>query len=111
VGYCNLWGGGKGVQILQAASSNGWISEGNMVLTVAIEEACLHPDYPEISTKYIKPTGPGPTPILKKLTDIHGRRLDLMLEHGNEYQVLSLTSPGPQGEPDVAKVEMLYELP
>jgi len=78
-----------------------------MVLTVALEEAVLHPDYPEISTKYIPGDGPGLTPIAKKLIDIHGDRLDIMKRTGNEYQVLSLTSPGPQGEPDVAKAEEL----
>lgn len=74
-----------------------------MVLTVALEEACLNPDYPEISTKYIKPEV-GQQSILAKLIDIHGNRLKEMDRYGNEYQVLSLTSPGPQGEPDVAKV-------
>jgi 2,3-dihydroxybenzoate decarboxylase len=74
-----------------------------MVLTVALEEACLNPDYPEISTKYIKPEV-GQQSILAKLIDIHGNRLKEMDQYGNEYQVLSLTSPGPQGEPDVAKV-------
>jgi len=78
-----------------------------MIQTVAIEEAVLHPDYTELSTKFI-PTDRvrpgGRPPIVEALCDIHGNRLDLMTEYGNEFQVLSLTSPGPQGETDVAKV-------
>ena len=71
-----------------------------MIPTVAIEEAVLHPDYTELSTKF---TG-GHSPIVDKLLDIHGDRLKTMDATGNEFQVLSLTSPGPQGETDVAKV-------
>jgi hypothetical protein len=71
-----------------------------MIQTIAIEEACLHPGYTELSTRYTK----GHSPIVDALCDIHGKRLDLMNEYGNEYQVLSLTSPGPQGETDIEKV-------
>jgi 2,3-dihydroxybenzoate decarboxylase len=41
----------------------------------------------------------------KRLLDIHGDRLKNMDEHGVEYMILSLTSPGAQGEanPDKAK--------
>jgi 2,3-dihydroxybenzoate decarboxylase len=78
-----------------------------MVLTVALEEAVLHPDYPELSTKYTGADGDWKNPIVGKLNDIHGDRLKQMDQYGNEYQVLSLTSPGPQGEPDVAKVYLL----
>jgi 2,3-dihydroxybenzoate decarboxylase len=74
-----------------------------MIQTVAIEEAVLHPDYTELSTKF---TG-GHSPIVDKLCDIHGNRLDTMTKTGNEFQVLSLTSPGPQGETDIAKVLVL----
>jgi 2,3-dihydroxybenzoate decarboxylase len=74
--------------------------EDKMIQTIAIEEACIHPDYTELSTRYTN----GHSPIVDKLLDIHGNRLDLMKEHGNEYQVLSLTSPGPQGETNVEKV-------
>jgi 2,3-dihydroxybenzoate decarboxylase len=40
-----------------------------------------------------------------RLLDIHGERLKSMDEHGVEYMLLSLTSPGAQGEanPDKAK--------
>jgi len=71
-----------------------------MIQTIAIEEACLHPGYTELSTRYTN----GRSPIVDALCDIHGKRLDTMNKTGNEYQVLSLTSPGPQGETDVAKV-------
>jgi hypothetical protein len=71
-----------------------------MIQTIAIEEVCIHPDYTDLSTRYIH----GHSLIVDKLLDIHGNRLDLMNKHGNEFQVLSLTSPGPQGEADVQKV-------
>jgi 2,3-dihydroxybenzoate decarboxylase len=71
-----------------------------MIETVAIEEAVLHPDFTELSTRY---TG-GHTPIVDALCDIHGKRLTTMTKEGNEFQVLSLTSPGPQGETDYKKV-------
>jgi len=73
-----------------------------MVLTVAIEEAVLHPGYTELSTRYTK----GFSPIVDALCDIHGNRLKLMDLHGNEFQVLSLTSPGPQIETDYVKVRL-----
>ena len=76
-----------------------------MVLTVGIEEACLHPDYiDEISTKY---TGGKRTAIHDKLCDTQNERIAMMDKHGNEFQVLSLTSPGPQGEPDPKKAERM----
>jgi len=78
-----------------------------MIQTIAIEEAVLHPEYTELSTRYIpkdKVRPGGRPPIVDALCDIHGNRLDLMTEHGNEYQVLSLTSPGPQGEKNIEKV-------
>jgi 2,3-dihydroxybenzoate decarboxylase len=71
-----------------------------MIQTVAIEEACIHPDYTELSTRYTNKH----TPIIDALCDIHNDRLKKMTENGNEYQVLSLTSPGPQGETDITKV-------
>ena len=71
-----------------------------MIKTIAIEEAVLHPGYTELSTRYTN----GHSPIVDALCDIHGNRLDLMNKYGNEFQVLSLTSPGPQGETDPDKV-------
>lgn len=41
----------------------------------------------------------------KKLLDIHGERLNSMDEHGVEYMLLSLTSPGAQGEADPGKAK------
>ena len=73
-----------------------------MVLTVGIEEACLHPDYvDELCTKY---TGGKRGPLHELLCDIQKTRIAEMDKHGNEFQVLSLTTPGPQGEPDKGKV-------
>lgn len=41
----------------------------------------------------------------KRLLDIHDERLKSMDEHGVEYMLLSLTSPGAQGEPDPEKAK------
>jgi len=41
----------------------------------------------------------------QRLLDIHGQRLQSMDEHGVEYMLLSLTSPGAQGEPDPEKAK------
>jgi 2,3-dihydroxybenzoate decarboxylase len=81
-----------------------------MIQTVAIEEAVLHPGHTDLSTRYIpadRIRPGGRPPVVDALIDIHGNRLDLMNEYGNEFQVLSLTSPGPQGETDVKKAEEL----
>ncbi|KAK0629406.1 hypothetical protein B0T17DRAFT_634135 [Bombardia bombarda] len=78
--------------------------------TVAIEEAVLNPDgiswMAESATLYNP--GQDPTKLAnhghtKSLVDIHSSRLAQMDEHGVEYMLLSLTSPGAQGEPDPAK--------
>jgi hypothetical protein len=37
--------------------------------------------------------------LAENLVDIHEQRLELMDKYGVEMQVLSLTSPGPQGTP------------
>ena len=44
------------------------------------------------------PAGKGST-LGANLVDIHKQRLELMDKYGVEMQVLSLTSPGPQGTP------------
>jgi 2,3-dihydroxybenzoate decarboxylase len=41
----------------------------------------------------------------KRLLDIHDERLKAMDEHGVEYMLLSLTSPGAQGEADPEKAK------
>jgi len=75
-----------------------------MIKTVAIEEAVLHPGHTELSTRYTN----GHSPIVDALCDIHGNRLDLMDKYDNEFQVLSLTSPGPQAETDPDKVSTVF---
>lgn len=74
-----------------------------MIETIAIE-ACLHPEYTELSTRYTN----GYSPIVDALCDIDCKRLDAMTKTGNEYQALNLTSPGPQGEIDVQEVLPSY---
>lgn len=45
----------------------------------------------------------------KRLLDIHDERLKNMDEHGVEYMLLSLTSPGAQGEPDPQKAKKMAQ--
>ena len=42
----------------------------------------------------------------EQMLDIHGERLELMTKYNVELFVLSLASPGPQGEPDKEKAEV-----
>lgn len=46
----------------------------------------------------------------KRLLDIHGERLKSMDEHGVEYMLLSLTSPGAQGEADAEKAKEVAQV-
>ncbi|KAL2152805.1 hypothetical protein VTH82DRAFT_3960 [Thermothelomyces myriococcoides] len=88
--------------------------------TIAIEEAVLNP----AGLSWIADSAPlfdpgqgrpasSPTPesyvqrLNRQLVDIHGERLAQMDSHGVEYMLLSLTSPGAQGEPDPAKARVL----
>jgi 2,3-dihydroxybenzoate decarboxylase len=78
--------------------------------TVAIEEAVLNPEgiafhaqsaiffSPASTQEDIREHG-----LTKALLDIHTDRLARMDATGVEYMLLSLTSAGPQGEPDPAK--------
>lgn len=66
--------------------------------TIAIEEACLPlevlADWERIrGRQYSSEWRP-------RLTDIHGHRLEEMDRFGIEMQVISLTVPGPQGDPN-----------
>jgi 2,3-dihydroxybenzoate decarboxylase len=45
--------------------------------------------------------------LTERLLDIHNERLTQMDAHGVEYMLLSLASPGAQGEPDPAKARTL----
>jgi 2,3-dihydroxybenzoate decarboxylase len=81
--------------------------------TIAIEEAVLDPQGIARQAKdaalYAPAYGPGQSvaseahPLTAALLDIHGTRLAQMDEHGVEYMLLSLTSPGPQGVSDGAE--------
>jgi 2,3-dihydroxybenzoate decarboxylase len=46
----------------------------------------------------------------KRLLDIHDERLKKMDEHGVEYMLLSLTSPGAQGEADPEKAKTMAQV-
>jgi 2,3-dihydroxybenzoate decarboxylase len=78
--------------------------------TIAIEEAIIDPagvpslaQWQRILSPSSNPTGPNIHE--ERLLDIHDERLKQMDEEGVEYMLLSLTSPGCQGEPDPAKAE------
>ncbi|SPQ23493.1 f67a29e2-61a3-4e90-bba2-4369fda99824 [Thermothielavioides terrestris] len=83
--------------------------------TIAIEEAVLNP----AGLSWIGESAPLFNPgqasskdapkhgLNQQLLDIHNERLAQMDAHGVEYMLLSLTSPGAQGEPDPAKARAL----
>lgn len=79
--------------------------------TIAIEEAIIDPAGIAGLGAWATLLRPGQDPKVtltaheKRLLDIHGDRLKSMDEHGVEYMLLSLTSPGVQSEPDPAKAE------
>ena len=79
--------------------------------TIAIEEAIIDPagvaEHSFAQFQSLMAPGSDPTTGLsaheRRLLDIHGERLQNMDEHGVEYMLLSLTSPGAQGESDPEK--------
>lgn len=93
--------------------------------TIAIEEAVLNPaglswiaesaalfNPSQATTTTTTTTSPTSTPqpsqkLNQLLLDIHNERLNQMDAHGVEYMLLSLTSPGAQGEADPAKARTL----
>ena len=44
----------------------------------------------------------------EQMMDIHGERLEIMTNHNVELFVLSLASPGPQGQRDKGKAEVRH---
>ncbi|KAL8380743.1 hypothetical protein RB595_005158 [Gaeumannomyces hyphopodioides] len=72
--------------------------------TIALEEAVLEPGGLPRIARDAALFAPGADmakhPLTAKLQDIHGERLRQMDAEGVEYMLLSLTSPGPQGEAD-----------
>lgn len=82
--------------------------------TIAIEEAVLNPagaSWLADSAIPFRPDKDGSSPdhivLAQMLGDIHHERLAQMDAHGVEYMLLSLTSPGAQGEPDPSKARAL----
>lgn len=82
--------------------------------TIAIEEAVLPPSglswlapSATIFNPSASPSTFPTTPLTLALLDIHAARLAHMDAHGVEYMLLSVTSPGAQGEPDPAKAAAL----
>ncbi|KXX82711.1 2,3-dihydroxybenzoate decarboxylase [Madurella mycetomatis] len=88
--------------------------------TIAIEEAVLNPaglswiaesatlfNPGQASSKPAQNEQPAHSQLTKALIDIHHDRLAQMDTHGVEYMLLSLTSPGAQGEPDPEKARAL----
>ncbi|KAK4235248.1 hypothetical protein C8A03DRAFT_17992 [Achaetomium macrosporum] len=80
--------------------------------TIAIEEAVLNPaglSWIAESAPLFSPGGSeaAKSSLNQALLDIHHERLAQMDTHGVEYMLLSLTSPGAQGEADAAKARDL----
>lgn len=83
--------------------------------TIAIEEAIIDPAGIEAHSfaqfqSLMQPgsdAASGLSAHERRLLDIHGDRLKSMDEHGVEYMLLSLTSPGAQGESDPKKAKMV----
>jgi 2,3-dihydroxybenzoate decarboxylase len=87
--------------------------------TIAIEEAVLDPAglswiaksaalfNPGQVTSSSSAADPAKHGLNQLLLDIHHERLTQMDAHGVEYMLLSLTSPGAQGEADTAKARVL----
>jgi 2,3-dihydroxybenzoate decarboxylase len=72
--------------------------------TIAVEEAVINPESAEFFGRMIKYLDPGSNQDAalemhkSRLSDIHNERLRAMDSEGVEYMLLSLTSPGCQGE-------------
>jgi 2,3-dihydroxybenzoate decarboxylase len=81
--------------------------------TIAVEEAVIDPESAEFFGRMIKYLEPGKNQDAalemhkKRLSDIHNERLRAMDSEGVEYMLLSLTSPGCQGEHHAETAEKL----
>jgi 2,3-dihydroxybenzoate decarboxylase len=87
--------------------------------TIAIEEAIIDPAGVASLSRWQSLLSPASstsseavtlTAHEKCLLDIHGERLKSMDEHGVEYMLLSLTSPGVQDEADPVKAEKMAKV-
>lgn len=81
---------------------------------IAIEEAVINPaglSWLAESASLFRPgkdsSSTEHSALTQALLDIHHERLTQMDSHGIEYMLLSVTSPGAQGEPDPAKARAL----
>jgi len=81
--------------------------------TIAVEEAIIDPGGIATLAQFqglLSPANPGSASLSaheRRLLDIHDQRLKSMDDEGVEYMLLSLTSPGVQGEADPAKAEKM----
>lgn len=79
--------------------------------TIAVEEAVIPPFQHHTLAQWQPILAPGSDVDAgvkahgARLSDIHGHRLQAMDAEGVEYMLLSLTSPGAQGEHDQATAE------
>jgi 2,3-dihydroxybenzoate decarboxylase len=86
--------------------------------TIAVEEAIIDPAGVEAHSfaqfqSLMQPgsnAASGLSAHERRLLDIHGERLKSMDEHGVEYMLLSLTSPGAQGEADPEKAKSMAKV-
>jgi 2,3-dihydroxybenzoate decarboxylase len=86
--------------------------------TIAVEEAIIDQAGVEAHTfaQFQSLMRPGSDETIglsvheKRLLDIHDERLKKMDEHGVEYMLLSLTSPGAQGEADPDKAKKMAQV-
>lgn len=87
---------------LQGAASKAAPSNGGKVRTIPMEEACL----PEEVLPHWLDAGGYYTPEWKAgLIDFSDKKLEQMDRNGIETMIVSLTVPGPQGQPDRAEAE------
>lgn len=77
-------------------------SQSTQIRTIPFEEACLPA---EVLPQWLESGGLYGPEWTAKLTDFGSRRIEAMDRHGIEMMVLSLTTPGPQGQRDRAKAE------
>ncbi|KAG4443636.1 hypothetical protein IFR05_000913 [Cadophora sp. M221] len=81
--------------------------------TIAVEEAIIDPSGVAALSQWATLLSPAQnasttmTAHERRLLDIHDARLKSMDEEGVEYMLLSLTSPGCQGEPSPSKAEKM----
>lgn len=82
-----------------------------MLGKIAVEEAWAIPEnFEAYDVSSLAPKGVIGGDLVGNLLDVHGTRLEQMNANGVEMMVLSLSSPGPQGESDPAAAAKLATL-